>query len=172
MKKKYIVVIYSVAIFVFFVLFLSLGKNKIYTTQDNIGKKIVKVQLNYFDKDEKFNTEEIANFKFTLLNFWASWCSPCRKEHKHLMKLSKNSNLRIIGVNFKDEKKNALKFLNEMGNPFSILTRDFEGKKSVNFGIYGIPETILINHELRILKKYVGPIDAKDVKEINSIVNK
>ena len=172
MRKKYLVIIYSISIFVFFVLYLSLGKNKVYTTQDNIGKKIAEVQLNYFDKDGEFNTKEIRNFKFTLLNFWASWCGPCRKEHKYLVELSKNSNLKIVGVNFKDERKNALKFLNEMGNPFSILTKDLEGKKSVNFGIYGIPETILINNELKILKKYVGPINSKDVKEIEKIINK
>tara|TARA_Y100001980_G_C14422922_1_gene213432 strand:- start:47 stop:565 length:519 start_codon:yes stop_codon:yes gene_type:complete len=172
MRKKYIVIIYSVTIFIFFVFYLSLDKNKIYTTQDIIGKKIAKVQLSYFDKDGEFNTEDIAKYKFTLLNFWASWCGPCRKEHKYLMELANNSNLKIIGVNFKDEKKNALQFINEMGNPFSILTKDFEGKKSINFGIYGIPETILINSELSILKKYIGPIDAKDVKEINTIVNK
>ena len=59
-----------------------------------------------------------------------------------------------------------------MGNPYSILTKDLEGKKSVNFGIYGIPETILIDNELKILKKYVGPINSKVVKEINMIVNK
>ena len=88
------------------------------------------------------------------------------------MELSVNSKLEIIGVNFKDEKKNAIKFLSEMGNPFSILTTDFDGKKSVNFGIYGIPETILINEDLKILKKYVGPIDSKDVREIKKIINK
>ena len=65
MRKKYLVLIYSIAIFVFFVLYLSLGKNKVYTTQDNIGKKIAEVQLNYFDKDGEFNTKEIGNFKFT-----------------------------------------------------------------------------------------------------------
>ena len=59
-----------------------------------------------------------------------------------------------------------------MGDPFFILTKDPEGKKSINFGIYGIPETILIDNELKILKKYVGPINNKDVKEINRIVNK
>ena len=172
MKKKYLVFIYSIAIFVFFVLYLSLGKNKVYTTKENIGKKIAEIELNYFEKNEKFNTQEISKFKFTLLNFWASWCSPCRKEHKHLVELSRNSNLKIIGVNFKDEKKNAIKFLSEMGNPFFILTKDPDGNKSVNFGIYGIPETILIDKNLKILKKYVGPLNAKDVKEIKKIINK
>tara|TARA_B100000513_G_C11879292_1_gene178669 strand:+ start:197 stop:715 length:519 start_codon:yes stop_codon:yes gene_type:complete len=172
MKKKYLVTIYSIAIFVFVVLYLSLNKNNVYTTQENIGKKISVIQLNYFDKPGEFNIQEISNFNFTLLNFWASWCGPCRKEHKHLIELSKNSNLKIIGVNFKDDKKNAMEFLKEMGNPFFILTKDPEGKKSVNFGIYGIPETILINKDLKILKKYVGPLNDKDVKEIQRIVKK
>ena len=172
MKKKYLVTIYSIAIFVFVVLYLSLNKNNVYTTQENIGKKISVIQLNYFDKPGEFNTQEISNFNFTLLNFWASWCGPCRKEHKHLVELSRNSNLKIIGVNFKDDKKNAMEFLKEMGNPFFILTKDLEGKKSVNFGIYGIPETILINKDLKILKKYVGPLSDKDVREIQRIVKK
>ena len=172
MKKKYLVTIYSIAIFVFVVLYLSLNKNNVYTTQENIGKKISVIQLNYFDKPGEFNIQEISNFNFTLLNFWASWCGPCRKEHKHLVELSRNSNLKIIGVNFKDDKKNAKEFLKEMGNPFFILTKAPEGKKSVNFGIYGIPETILINKDLKILKKYVGPLNDKDVKEIQRIVKK
>ena len=115
MKKKYLVTIYSIAIFVFVVLYLSLNKNNVYTTQENIGKKISVIQLNYFDKPGEFNIQEISNFNFTLLNFWASWCGPCRKEHKHLVELSRNSNLKIIGVNFKDDKKNAMEFLKEMG---------------------------------------------------------
>ena len=172
MKNKYLVTIYSIAIFVFVVLYLSLNKNNVYTTQENIGKKISVIQLSYFDKPGEFNIQEISNFNFTLLNFWASWCGPCRKEHKHLMELSRNSNLKIIGVNFKDDKKNAMEFLKEMGNPFFILTKDLEGKKSVNFGIYGIPETILINKDLKILKKYVGALNDKDVREIQRIVKK
>ena len=63
MKKKYLVIIYSIAIFIFFVLYLSLGKNKVYSTQDNIGKKIPEIQLNYFNKDGYFDTKEISNSK-------------------------------------------------------------------------------------------------------------
>ena len=74
--------------------------------------------------------------------------------------------MKIIGVNFKDEDSKARKFLLEMGNPFFILAKDKQGKKTVDFGVYGIPETILVNKNLIILKKYIGPLNIKDVNEI------
>ena len=83
-----------------------------------------------------------------LINFWASWCAPCRIEHPHLMELSKEKNLKILGVNFKDKKINALKFLKDLGNPYDYLAKDSKVKQSVNFGIYGIPESILIDNKL------------------------
>ena len=101
----------------------------------------------------------------------ASWCAPCRKEHKHLISLSKTKNLKIIGINFKDGKSKANKFLKDLGNPFYLIASDANGKTSVSFGIYGIPETILVNKDLVIIKKYIGPIDEKDVKKIQKIVN-
>ena len=153
-------------------MFLSLDKNKIYSTRDFVGQQLADVDLEYFNKNSIFNTKKISNYNFTLINFWASWCGPCRKEHKNLMALSKNKNLKIIGINFRDKQNNAKEFLKEMGNPFFILTKDTDGKKSVNFGVYGIPETILVNQDLQILKKYVGPLSLKDVREINKIVKK
>tara|TARA_Y100001970_G_scaffold35220_1_gene43449 strand:+ start:501 stop:1019 length:519 start_codon:yes stop_codon:yes gene_type:complete len=157
-------------VFIFVTLYLSLDNRKIYNTEDIIGQKLEQVELNIFKNNKTFNTKEISNYKFTLINFWASWCGPCRKEHKNLIKLSKNKNLKLIGVNFKDNKNEAKKFLEEMGDPFFILTIDPQGKKSVNFGVYGIPETILVNQDLEILKKYIGPLDFNDVNEIEKIV--
>ena len=157
-------------VFIFVTLYLSLDNRKIYNTEDIIGQKLEQVELNIFKNNKTFNTKEISNYKFTLINFWASWCGPCRKEHKNLIKLSKNKNLKLIGVNFKDNKNEAKKFLEEMGDPFFILTMDPQGKKSVNFGVYGIPETILVNQDLEILKKYIGPLDFNDVNEIEKIV--
>ena len=156
---------------IFLVFYFSLDNKKIYNTENVIGKKIEIVELTLFTNNI-FNTKEISNFEYTLINFWASWCGPCRKEHKNLVRLSKLTNLKMIGINFKDDENNAKKFLKEMGNPFSILAKDTSGKKSIEFGIYGIPETILINRDLIVLKKYVGPLNRKDVNEIKKLVSK
>ena len=172
MQKIIKSIIIFLFIFVLLIFYNSLNRETNYSTDYLVGNKLTKINLKSFDDNKIFTSEDFKKSRYTLINFWASWCSPCRKEHKHLMELSVNSKLKIIGVNFKDEKKNAIKFLSEMGNPFSVLTSDFDGKKSVNFGIYGIPETILINEDLKILKKYVGPIDTKDVREIKKIINK
>ena len=86
------------------------------------------------------------------------------------MILSKNENIKILGVNFKDKKINALNFLEELGNPYYYLAMDSSGKQSVNFGIYGIPESILVDNKLNILKKIIGPLNEKDLEEIEEII--
>ena len=121
MKKIHLITTFAFLIFIFTTLYLSLDTRKIYNTEDIIGQKIDTVELTLFDNSKTFNTKEISNYKFTLFNFWASWCAPCRKEHKNLIKLSKNKNLKIIGVNFKDNETQAKEFLQEMGDPFFIL---------------------------------------------------
>ena len=89
-----------------------------------------------------------------------------RVEHPYLMQLSKEKNLKILGVNFKDKKINALKFLNDLGNPYYYLTKDSNGKQSVTFGIYGIPESILINSDSIVIKKFIGPLNEQDLNDI------
>ena len=77
----------------------------------------------------------------------------------------------LLGVNFKDKKKQADTFLNNLGNPYDFLTKDEQGKHSVNFGIYGIPESILIDKNLIIIKKFVGPLSPEDLKSIVETIN-
>jgi|TARA_B100002052_G_scaffold272480_1_gene274165 cytochrome c biogenesis protein CcmG/thiol:disulfide interchange protein DsbE len=172
MKKSYLILTSIFFIFIFTIFYLSLGKNKTYNTEDIVGNKIDEIDLELFNDSGLFNTKEITNYNYIALNFWASWCAPCRKEHNVLMQLSKIKNLKIIGVNFKDNHNNANSFLEEMGNPFYISTKDTDGKKSINFGVYGIPETMIISKDMVILKKYIGPLDLKDFKEIERIVKK
>ena len=147
-----------------------MDNERVYNTKDLIGKKISQVEINLFQSNETINTKEFINNEFTILNFWASWCAPCRKEHPNLVRLSKIKNIKLVGVNFKDNVENAKNFLKENGNPFDILAEDKNGKNSVNFGVYGIPETILIDSELKILKKYIGPLNIKEVNEIRKLV--
>jgi cytochrome c biogenesis protein CcmG/thiol:disulfide interchange protein DsbE len=83
------------------------------------------------------------------------------------MKIKKNSkNLKILGVNFKDKEKDAKKFIKEFGNPYYFVAKDYDGRTSIDFGIYGIPESILIDENLRIIKKFIGPINNEDFNNI------
>ena len=88
-----------------------------------------------------------------------------------MIKLSKEQNLKILGVNFKDKKINALKFLKDLGNPYDYLAKDTSGKESVNYGIYGIPESILIDNKYIIQKKFIGPLNLNDYDDILEIIN-
>ena len=86
------------------------------------------------------------------------------------MKLSQTKNLVILGINFKDKETQAKIFLSELGNPYDLLAKDKNGKHSVKFGIYGIPESILINKELMIIQKFVGPLSVDDYNNIIKII--
>ena len=172
MRKINYIIISILFSFLFIVLYSSLDNERVYNTKDLIGKKISQVEINLFQSNETINTKEFINNEFTILNFWASWCAPCRKEHPNLVRLSKIKNIKLVGVNFKDNVENAKNFLKQNGNPFDILAEDKNGKNSVNFGVYGIPETILIDSELKILKKYIGPLNIKEVNEIRKLVKK
>ena len=105
-----------------------------------------------------------------IVNIWASWCVPCRKEHPLLMELSKNQSIKMIGLNYKDDLNNAKKFINQFGNPFSQIIIDSDGTLSVEFGAYGVPETFIIDKNKNIIKKIIGPINKEMVKEIKLII--
>ena len=172
MRKINYIIISILFSFLFIILYSSLDNERVYNTKDLIGKKISQVDIDLFQSNETINTKEFINNEFTILNFWASWCAPCRKEHPNLVRLSKIKNIKLVGVNIKDNVESAKSFLKENGNPFDILAEDKNGKNSVNFGVYGIPETILIDSELKILKKYIGPLNIKEVSEIRKLVKK
>ena len=163
--------VFIIIIFIIGVFFLGLNKDTNYNTNFLTGKKISNISLEYFDENKFYKEEDLKRNNYTLINFWASWCSPCRQEHPLLIQLSKEKNLKLLGVNFKDKKKQAETFLNDLGNPYDFLTKDKLGKSSVMFGVYGIPESILVNKNLMILKKFVGPLSTEDYDSIIEIIN-
>ena len=173
MQKKIIKLsIILLIIFIIGVFFIGLNKNSIYDTKNLVGQKITKIQLEHFAENRIITENDLKKNNFTLINFWASWCGPCREEHSILIKLNDEKNLKLLGVNFKDKKNNALEFLKDLGDPYDDLARDEFGKHSVDFGIYGIPESILINKDLIIIKKFIGPISKDDYNFIKHIVRK
>ena len=171
MQKIIKITIIFLLIFILGIFFLSLNKSSNYNTESLVGNKLGEIELVRFEDDSTFTNDDFKKNSFTLINFWASWCAPCRIEHPQLMELSKENNIKILGINFKDKKINALKFLKDLGNPYEYLTRDSNGKQSVNFGIYGIPESILIDNKLTIIKKFVGPLTKQDLNNIKEIIN-
>ena len=171
MQKIIKSIIVFLFIFVLLVFYNSLYRETNYSTNYLVGNKLAKINLKSFDDNKIYTNEDFKKSRYTLINFWASWCAPCRVEHPYLMQLSKEKNLKILGVNFKDKKINASKFLNELGNPYYYMAKDTTGKQSVNFGIYGIPESILINNETIVLKKFVGPLNEQNFNDIKEIIN-
>ena len=171
MQKIIKITIIFLLIFILGIFFLSLNKSSNYNTESLVGNKLGEIELVSFEDDIIFTNDDFKKNSFTLINFWASWCAPCRIEHPQLMELSKENNIKILGVNFKDKKINALKFLKDLGDPYEYLTRDSNGKQSVNFGIYGIPESILIDNKLTIIKKFIGPLTKQDLNNIKEIIN-
>jgi cytochrome c biogenesis protein CcmG/thiol:disulfide interchange protein DsbE len=94
----------------------------------------------------------------TVLNVWASWCVPCREEAALLMTLAADSRLRVVGMNYKDQPDNARRFLGRYGNPFAANGVDDNGRAAIEWGVYGVPETFLIDRDGRITYKLIGPL--------------
>ena len=160
-----------IIIFILGIFYISLNRSSNYDTEYLIGNKLNEIQLSNFYNDNSYTNSDFKKNNFTLINFWASWCAPCRTEHPFLMQLNEEKNLQLLGINFKDRKKNAMEFLKELGNPYDYLAKDNKGKQSINFGIYGVPESILVDSEFIILKKFIGPLSEEDVEEIKKIIN-
>ncbi len=99
----------------------------------------------------------------TLVNVWASWCVPCRDEVPFLEQLSKDRRIQLVGINYKDSPEDARRFLNRFGNPFIANGRDASGRTSIDWGVYGVPETYLIGRDGRIAYKLVGPVTAENL---------
>ncbi|TWG49176.1 MULTISPECIES: DsbE family thiol:disulfide interchange protein [unclassified Aminobacter] len=101
--------------------------------------------------------------KVTLVNVWASWCAPCRQEHPLLMQLAADGRFDIAGLNYKDQPENARRFLNELGNPYTLIGTDDSGRAAIEWGVYGVPETFLVGKDGRIAYKHVGPFSPEVV---------
>lgn len=104
--------------------------------------------------------------KVSLVNVWASWCVPCRDEAPLLTELGRDPRLQVVGINYKDSTENARRFLGRYGNPFRIVGVDANGRASIEWGVYGVPETFIVGREGTIVYKLVGPVTPDNINTV------
>lgn len=150
------------AIMVFLFLGLDIEPNKI--PSPLIDKPAPEFQLpQLLDSTRQFSNQDFTG-KVSLFNVWASWCVSCRYEHPILMKLAQN--IPIYGLNYKDDRSVALQWLGKYGNPYQTIAVDAEGKVGIDWGVYGTPETFLVDKQGIVRYKHTGPITEQDVQKI------
>ena len=113
---------------------------------------------------EELTDAQLRTGGVKILNYWASWCAPCRVEHPTLMQLAEEG-IPIYGVNYKDQPGNALDFLEELGDPYAAVGADAEGRMALDWGLYGVPETYVIDGEGKVLLRFPGPVTQRVLTE-------
>ena len=154
---------------IFFVFYKGLQNTNIYTPEIKSEIKIPNFGTKEFFSKDKINSDQIfIGSDYYLLNIWASWCVPCKEEHKYLMDLSEKENIKIIGQNYKDNFDNAKNFLINLDNPYDLIFLDNDGTIAIEWGAYGVPETFLIQNN-KIIKKIIGPLNEKLLFEVKEL---
>jgi cytochrome c biogenesis protein CcmG/thiol:disulfide interchange protein DsbE len=121
------------------------------------GRAAPAVQVTPLGEGPLLTDADLRGGGVKLLNYWASWCAPCRVEHPNLEKLAAQG-ITVYGVNYKDKPANALGFLAELGNPYAALGADESGRMALDWGVYGVPETYIIDAQGNIVMRFAGPI--------------
>ncbi len=174
MKKNiYFFILFLAIIIIFILLYKAIYQSNSYIPSLSINNKINNFSANSLFSDNKIDIKDLSKLeKITIINIWASWCAPCRNEHKYLMKLRQHPNINIIGLNYKDDPSKAKKFIKNFGNPFSKILKDPKGIISIDIGAYGVPETYILDNKLNIIKKFIGELTSNNYEEIVNIANK
>jgi len=166
MKKQMI----PLSIFAALVIFLAIGLtlNPKDVPSPLIGKPAAEFKLKQLGSDEPFSPSQLKG-KVWILNIWASWCVSCKQEHKLLVDLSNNEVLKnqyaLVGLNYKDTTTEALDWLQKYENPYHFVVEDPNGRAGIDWGVYGVPETFVIDKEGIIRHKFTGPLTKTLVKE-------
>jgi|SRR5210317_99679 cytochrome c biogenesis protein CcmG/thiol:disulfide interchange protein DsbE len=170
MKNKFSILLIVFFTFIFIIFYKGLNNSNIYVPSTQVEKDVPDLKVKLLRSQNEIELKSLfEGNEFYLINIWSSWCGPCREEHPILMNLKNQKNINIIGLNYKDNKANAEKFLRELGNPYYEILEDNNGSKSIELGAYGVPESFLI-HQNKIIRKYIGPLNQNLFTEINSLI--
>ena len=139
-------------------LYVGLGLNPREIPSPFIGKPAPQFQLPQLARPEQNFSPSQMQGEVWLLNVWASWCAPCRVEHPLLVDLAKKNVVPIVGLNYKDKRDAALGWLGDLGDPYKVSVSDADGRVAIDYGVYGVPETFVIDKQGVIRFKQIGPI--------------
>ena len=150
----------------FFLIFILLEKNPNDPPSALLNKNLPSFSsINLYNNEETLISDNLKG-KYTLINFFASWCTPCRAEHHLFFKIKKEiPELYILGFSHKDDLNDSKKYLEEEGNPYSFVGIDRDGKIAFDFGVFGLPETFIINKDGEIIYKHTGPLTKKIIED-------
>ena len=174
MMKKKILALPSVVFFLILSIFfylLIIDRNPSEIPSNLLNKNVPIFEAESLLKDKRFISSNEFKDEIILVNFFATWCKPCRDEHVYIKRFTNEKDIKVIGINYKDNTEKTIKWLKDLGNPYKDILIDKNGKIAIDWGVYGIPETFIINSNGIIKYRHVGPITNKIYKKINLIIN-
>ena len=173
MKNKLLIlpsIFFAIILSIFFYLLIT-ERNPSEIPSNLLNKNVPFFEAESLFKNEKFISSQELKNEIILVNFFATWCKPCRDEHVYIKRFSNKKGIKVIGVNYKDNSKKTIKWLKDLGNPYSDVLIDKNGRVAIDWGVYGIPETFIVNSKGIIKYRHVGPITNEIYNKINLIIN-
>ena len=146
-------------------LFVGLGLNPHEVPSPLVGKPAPAFSLpQLHEPDKQFSLQDMKG-KVWLFNVWASWCTACEQEHPLFMEISRRNLVPLYGMDYKDKREDGMAWLQQHGNPYTLVVSDAEGRVGIDYGVYGVPETYLIDKQGGIRYKHIGVVTERDLSE-------
>jgi len=172
MKKQLLILpsIFFLLILLIFFYLLIIDRNPSELPSTLLDKNVPKFETESLLKDENFISPKEFENEILLVNFFATWCKPCWDEHIFIKRFSNEKGIRVIGINYKDNSKKTIQWLKNLGNPYSNVPIDKNGRIAIDWGVYGIPETFVVSSKGIIKYRHIGPVTKKIYKKINLLI--
>ena len=172
MKKKLLIIpsILFLSILLTFFYLLIIERDPSAIPSNLLDKNIPKFETESLLRKERFISSKEFGNEIILVNFFATWCLPCRDEHIYIKRFSNEKGIRVIGINYKDNSKKTIQWIKNLGNPYSNVPIDKNGRIAIDWGVYGIPETFIVSSKGIIKYRHIGPVTEKIYKKINLLI--
>jgi len=171
--KKHLFIIPSILFLLILLTFfylLIVERNPSEIPSNLLNKNVPNFETESLLKNDKFISSKEFGNEVILVNFFATWCKPCRDEHIYIKRFSEEKGIRVIGINYKDNAKKTIKWLKKLGNPYSNIPIDKKGIIAIEWGVYGIPETFVVSSEGIIKYRHVGAVTKNVYDRINLLI--